>query len=79
MSNFALGGLIAGFGFALIDNFILLPLLERPARAQLELLEGQERALAERRLRLLRLGFSAQFVIFPVFGYIVGSMIGAGT
>jgi hypothetical protein len=37
-----------------------------------------ERAMAERRMRLLRVLFASQFIVFPVIGYIVGSMIGSG-
>ncbi len=76
MSIFALGGLIAGLAFAAIDYFILLPLLERPFRAHLETLDGQERWIADRRMRLLRFLFACQFIVFPVIGYILGSMIG---
>ena len=78
MTYFAIGGLLAGLAFAVIDYFVLLPLIERPFRAQIDTLEGQDRWMAERRLRLLRLLFSAQFIVFPVIGYILGSMIGSG-
>jgi hypothetical protein len=78
MSFFAIGGLLAGLAFAAIDFFVLLPLLERPARGHIETLEGMERAMAERRMRLLRVLFASQFIVFPVIGYIVGSMIGSG-
>ena len=76
MSMFALGGLIAGLAFAAIDYFMLLPLLARPFQAHIETLEGEERWMAERRMRLLRLVFALQFIVFPVIGYILGNMIG---
>jgi hypothetical protein len=75
MSNFALGGLLAGLGFAAIDWFILLPLLERPLRARLATLTPAERVQAEGRLRLLRTIFAAQFIAFPLLGYILGRFL----
>ncbi len=77
-STWALAGLAAGFLFAVVDYLILLPLIERPMRAGLARLVPPERERAEGRLRVIRLIFAWQFLVFPIVGYVLGRVIDAG-
>ncbi len=77
-STFALGGLLAGLAFAAVDYFILLPLIERPMRVGMAELAPTDRERMERRIRIIRLFFAWQFLVFPVVGYLVGRALDSG-
>ncbi len=77
-STYALVGLGVGLAFAVIDYLILLPLVERPMRAGLGQVSGAERERLLGRIRLVRLIFLWQFLVFPIVGYVVGRVLDNG-
>lgn len=70
-------GAAVGLAWAILDYFVLLPMVMRPLQAGFERARGEERERAGRRLRLIRFIFAVQFVVFPIVGYIVGAALEA--
>jgi hypothetical protein len=80
MSNSAMIGAAVGFAWALLDYFVLLPLIVRPLEAGVEAAPRAERPRLEGRIRLIRTVFALSFLAFPVVGYFIGGALApAGT
>ncbi|MCW5696657.1 MAG: hypothetical protein KIS96_07960 [Bauldia sp.] len=78
--NYAVTGLLVGLAFAVLDYLVLLRLIERPLREQMRQAPMAEKDRLADRMRIIRYIFLAQFIVFPVVGYIVGRMIdGSGS
>jgi len=71
----ALVGIAVGFAWALLDWFLLRPLIERPLRAGIAAAPVAERPRLEGRLGLMRALFGWQFLVFPLVGYLVGRFL----
>ncbi len=78
--NYAVTGLLVGLAFAVLDYVVLLRLIERPLRQELRQAPMSEKDRLARRMRTVRIIFLAQFIVFPVVGYIIGRVVdGSGT
>jgi len=73
--NYAVTGLLVGLAFAVLDYVVLLRLIERPLREQLRQAPLAEKDRLANRIQIIRYVFLAQFIVFPLLGYIVGRVI----
>ena len=73
--NYAVTGLLVGLAFAILDYVVLLRLVERPLREELRQAPIAQKDRLAGRLRTIRIIFLAQFIVFPVVGFIIGTVI----
>ena len=68
-------GLVLGLALAAVEVFVVLPRLAASLQRTADTMAGPERARAVTGIRVIRIAFLAQLVIYPVVGFGVGWML----